>query len=145
MREYEDSFIWLADAKVVNPCYNATDPTVGMALSSDFSTMKLYMGDTGLLMTLALGDESATSGDLYKAIFTGDVYFNSGMIAENAVAQRTSGDKALVSEAAKPVARRRGQPHSEGLTQPDVGCAESGINPCHRAAGALYQKASTNG
>ena len=87
MREYEDSFIWLADAKVVNPCYNATDPTVGMALSSDFSTMKLYMGDTGLLMTLALGDESATSGDLYKAIFTGDVYFNSGMIAENAVAQ----------------------------------------------------------
>ena len=71
----------------MNPCYNATDPTVGMALSSDFSTMKLYMGDTGLLMTLALGDESATSGDLYKAIFTGDVYFNSGMIAENAVAQ----------------------------------------------------------
>ena len=87
MREYEDSFVWLADAKVANPCYNATDPTVGMALSSDFSTMKLYMGDTGLLMTLALGDENATSGDLYKAVFTGDVYFNSGMIAENAVAQ----------------------------------------------------------
>ena len=42
---------------------------------------------TGLLMTLALGDESATSDDLYKAVFTGDVYFNSGMIAENAVAQ----------------------------------------------------------
>lgn len=87
MREYEDSFVWLADAKVVNPCYNATDPAVGLALSSDFATMKLYMGDTGLLMTLALGDESATSGELYKAIFTGDVYFNSGMIAENAVAQ----------------------------------------------------------
>lgn len=87
MREYEDSFVWLSDAKVANPCYNATDPTVGMALSSDFSTMKLYMGDTGLLMTLALGDESATSGDLYKAVFTGDAYFNSGMIAENAVAQ----------------------------------------------------------
>ena len=28
-----------------------------------------------------------TTGGLYKAIFTGDVYFNSGMIAENAVAQ----------------------------------------------------------
>lgn len=87
MREYEDSFTWLADAKVVNPCYNATDPTVGMNLSSDFSTLKLYMGDTGLLMTLALGEESMTDGDLYKSIFTGDVYFNDGMIVENAVAQ----------------------------------------------------------
>ena len=87
MREYEDAFTWLADAKVVNPCYNATDPSVGMSLSSEFATMKLYMGDTGLLMTHALGDESATTGDLYKAIFTGDVYFNRGMIAENAVAQ----------------------------------------------------------
>lgn len=87
MREYEDAFAWLADAKVVNPCYNATDPTVGMALSSDFSTQKLYMADTGLLMSHALGEESMTSGELYKAIFTGDVYFNGGMIAENAVAQ----------------------------------------------------------
>ena len=87
MREYEDAFAWLADAKVVNPCYNATDPSVGMALSSDFATLKLYMGDTGLLMTHALGDEGATDGELYKAVFTGDVYFNRGMIAENAVAQ----------------------------------------------------------
>ena len=87
MREYEDAFAWLADAKVVNPCYNATDPSVGMSLSSDFATLKLYMSDTGLLMTHALGDESATTGDLYKSIFTGDVYFNRGMIAENAVAQ----------------------------------------------------------
>ena len=87
MREYEDAFAWLADARVVNPCYNATDPSVGMALSSDFATLKLYMGDTGLLMTLALGDESATAGDLYRAVFTGDVAFNRGMVAENAVAQ----------------------------------------------------------
>lgn len=87
MREYEDSFTWLADAKVVNPCYNATDPTVGMALSSDFATQKLYMSDTGLLMTHALDEESVTDGELYKAIFAGEVYFNSGMIAENAVAQ----------------------------------------------------------
>lgn len=87
MREYEDAFMWLADAKVASPCYNATDPTVGLALSSDFTTLKLYMCDTGLLMSLTLGDESATSGELYKAVLTGDAYFNNGMIAENAVAQ----------------------------------------------------------
>ena len=58
-----------------------------MALSSDFATQKLYMSDTGLLMTHALDEESVTDGELYKAIFAGEVYFNSGMIAENAVAQ----------------------------------------------------------
>ena len=87
MRSYEDSFDWLTDAKIINPCYNATDPTVGMALSSDFATRKIYMADTGLLLSHALAMDSVTGSDLYKAIFTGEVYFNNGMIAENAVAQ----------------------------------------------------------
>ena len=87
MRSYEDSFDWLTDARIVNPCYNATDPTVGMALSSDFATRKIYMADTGLLLSHALAMDSVTGSDLYKAIFIGEVYFNNGMIAENAVAQ----------------------------------------------------------
>ena len=87
MRSYKDSFDWLSDAKVVNPCFNATDPTVGMALSSDFATRKIYMADTGLLLSHALQMDSVTESELYKAIFTGEVYFNNGMIAENAVAQ----------------------------------------------------------
>lgn len=87
MRSYEDSFDWLSDAKVVNPCYNATDPTVGLALSSDFATRKIYMSDTGLLLAHALATDSVTGDGLYRAIFAGEVYFNSGMIAENAVAQ----------------------------------------------------------
>ena len=87
MRTYEDSFDWLSDAKIINPCYNATDPTVGMALSSDFATRKIYMADTGLLLSHALQMDNVTETELYKAIFTGEVYFNNGMIAENAVAQ----------------------------------------------------------
>ena len=87
MRSYEDSFDWLSDAKIVNPCYNATDPTVGMSLSSDFAMRKIYMADTGLLLSHALQMDSVTESDLYKAIFTGEVCFNNGMIAENAVAQ----------------------------------------------------------
>ena len=87
MRSYEDSFDWLSDAKIVNPCYNATDPTVGMSLSSDFATRKIYMADTGLLLSHALQMDSVTESELYEAIFTGEVYFNNGMIAENAVAQ----------------------------------------------------------
>ena len=34
-RSYEDSFIWLNEAMVVNTCFNATDPHVGLALSAD--------------------------------------------------------------------------------------------------------------
>lgn len=30
-RTYEDSFIWLNEAMVVNACFNATDPSVGLA------------------------------------------------------------------------------------------------------------------
>lgn len=87
MRTYEDSFDWLSDAKIINPSYNATDPTVGMALSSDFATRKIYMADTGLLLSHALQMDNVTETKLYEAIFTGEVYFNNGMIAENAVAQ----------------------------------------------------------
>lgn len=87
MREYEDAFMWLWDAKIVNPCFNATDPAVGLRLSSDFATQKLYMGDTGLLMAMVLGEEGDTSEKIYRGVYYGDVYFNKGMIAENAVAQ----------------------------------------------------------
>ncbi len=96
MRSYEDSFDWLSDAKIINPCYNATDPTVGMALSSDFATRKIYMADTGLLLSHALQMDSVTESELYTAIFTGEAYFNNGMIAENAVAQSlTASGKSL--------------------------------------------------
>lgn len=36
-RSFEDSFIWLNEAMIVNTCFNATDPNVGLALSADNS------------------------------------------------------------------------------------------------------------
>ena len=53
MREYEDAFVWLNDAMITNPCFNSTDPNVGLSLNLDVTTHKLYMGDTGLLVTHA--------------------------------------------------------------------------------------------
>ena len=35
MREYEDAFMWLWDEKIVNPCFNSTDPAVGMRSSAE--------------------------------------------------------------------------------------------------------------
>ena len=86
-REYEDAFTWLNDARVVNPCFNATEPSAGLGLSREHTTQKLYMADTGLLVTHAYSDGRYTDNGLYRDIFFGNVGANNGMIIENAVAQ----------------------------------------------------------
>lgn len=86
-RTYEDSFIWLNEAMVVNACFNATDPSVGLALSADHATQKCYMADTGLLVTLAFMEKSYTDNELYRAILFDKLDINEGMIMENVVAQ----------------------------------------------------------
>ncbi len=92
---YEDSFVWLNEAMIVNTCFNATDPNVGLALSSDHSTQKCYMGDTGLLITQTFMDAAYIENDLYKAILFDKLNINEGMIIENIVAQslRKNGHK----------------------------------------------------
>ena len=87
MREYEDSFVWLTEAMVVNPCYNATDPTVGLKLSEEYTTQKIYMADTGLLVTLTFGDGDYLDNDLYRDILLDKLNVNEGMLMENVVSQ----------------------------------------------------------
>ena len=86
-RTYEDSFIWLNEAMVVNTCYNSTDPNVGLALSADYSMQKCYMADTGLLVTHTFMDRSFTENELYRAILFDKLNINEGMLMENIVAQ----------------------------------------------------------
>ncbi len=94
-RTFEDSFVWLNESMVVNTCFNATDPNVGLALSADYTTQKCYMADTGLLVTHTFMDNSFTENELYKAILFDKLNINEGMIMENAVAQmlRAKGHK----------------------------------------------------
>lgn len=86
-RSYEDSFVWLNEAMIVNACFNATDPSVGLALSSDHSTQKCYMADTGLLVTQAFMSGKYTENDLYRSVLFDKLNINEGMITENVVAQ----------------------------------------------------------
>ncbi len=94
-RTYEDSFIWLNEAMVVNTCFNATDPNVGLALSEDETTQKCYMADTGLLVTHTFMDTPFTDNELYRAILFDKLDINEGMLMENVVAQmlRRNGHK----------------------------------------------------
>lgn len=95
LREYEDSFMWLDDAMIINTCFNSTDPNVGLSLSSEHTTRKCYMADTGLLVTQVFYDKDVLSNNLYKDILFDNIGVNEGMLMENVVAQllRVNGHK----------------------------------------------------
>lgn len=93
MRTYEEAFFWLADARVANICFASNDPHVGLGLNREKSSLKCYMADTGLLVSLAFSDSSETEEGVYNSVLRGDIGINEGMLVENVVAQmlRASG------------------------------------------------------
>lgn len=94
-RDYETAFFWLDDAMIMNSCYNATEPSIGLRLNQDNSTMKCYMADTGLLISHAFDESGIVSEELYRKIMLDKLEINNGMLIENIVAQmlRASGHK----------------------------------------------------
>lgn len=86
-REYEDALFWLKDAMIMNPCYNTTEPSIGLKLNTDFMTLKCYMADTGLLISHSFDENGIVTEEIYKKILFDKLEFNEGMIMENIVAQ----------------------------------------------------------
>lgn len=86
-RDYDDAFFWLADAGVVNICYNCTAPNVGLRLNMERNTLKCYMGDTGLLISHAFDENGKVPVELYQKLLLNKLELNQGMIVENVVAQ----------------------------------------------------------
>lgn len=87
-RDYVGAFFWLGDACISNNCFNCTDPTVGLALNQESSSLKCYMADTGLLVSHTFADRRTTPNQVYKDILFGKLEINEGMLVENAVAQQ---------------------------------------------------------
>jgi len=86
-REYENAFLWLADAMVVNVAWNVSDPNVGFRLNVDDSLMKCYFLDTGLLVSHSFDEGEMVAQNIHNRILTGDIELNEGMLVENVVAQ----------------------------------------------------------
>ncbi|MDO5406433.1 MAG: AAA family ATPase [Eubacteriales bacterium] len=86
-REYEDAFIWLEEAMMINTCFNSTDPEIGLELNTERMTLKCYMADTGLLFSHAFSDQELMEEEVYKAILFDRLGLNEGMFLENMVAQ----------------------------------------------------------
>ncbi len=93
MRDYETAFFWLSDAMIVNMAYNTNEPSIGLGLNTDDTTLKCYMADTGLLLSHAFNEKAIVAENLYNKLLTDKLEFNGGMVVENIVAQmlRTAG------------------------------------------------------
>ncbi len=77
---YENSFLWLKNAGVAIPVYNAEEPKVPLLLSRSRNLFKLFQSDIGLLA-------SQYANGIQLRILSGDSTINFGSIYENAVAQ----------------------------------------------------------
>lgn len=92
-QNYVDAVNFISESMIGNECINVTKPEIALELFADRSNFKLYMGDTGLLVTQIMKNKDDTDDDLYKALIIDNIGVNQGMIMENMVAQmlRASG------------------------------------------------------
>ena len=83
----ESSFFWLDESRIVNLCYNTTHPGIGLSMNEDRTTLKCYMADTGLLVSMVFNDKQPDDENLYIKLLLGKLELNEGMFMENIVAQ----------------------------------------------------------
>ena len=132
-RDYAAAFAWLKEAATVNLCTACTDPSVGLALSEDDSSVKCYMADTGLLASMAFSAAEDAMPELYRQVLLGNVEVNEGMLMENAVAQqfRASGHPLHFYAKSSPVRAERMEvdfllvrPYADAAMKPRVSPVE---------------------
>lgn len=84
----EDTLISeLSASMIVNMCYHTADPANGLALDYDKDYFKIYVGDTGLFVTLAFWDKDVADNEIYEKLLSDKLSANLGYVYENAVAQ----------------------------------------------------------
>lgn len=86
-RDYDSSFYWLRDAKMVNLAFNTTEPSIGLGLKQKDNSLKCYLNDTGLMISHAFDERGIVSEQLYQKILKDKLEVNAGMLMENIVAQ----------------------------------------------------------
>lgn len=77
----------MEDSLCVNFAYHANNPSVGLALHKDRSQYKMFVGDTGLFITLAFWDKDVTENVIYQKLLSDKLSADLGYVYENVVAQ----------------------------------------------------------
>ena len=60
---------------------------MGLALNSNTNQYKMFVGDTGLFVTLAFWDKDVTENLIYEKLLSDKLSANLGYVYENVVAQ----------------------------------------------------------
>ena len=82
-RKYASAIEWLKDAGIIHFCYNLSEPALPLISNIRLNCFKIYMRDTGLLVSML---EEGTQ----KAILQDDLYINQGALLENVCAEEIS-------------------------------------------------------
>lgn len=77
----------MKESMVVNFAYHVNNPNVGLPLNSDLNQYKMFIGDTGLFVTLAFWDKDITENIIYEKLLSDKLSANLGYVYENIVAQ----------------------------------------------------------
>ena len=85
----------MRESMTVNFAYHSDDPNVGLALNCDVDRYKMFVGDTGLFVTLAFWDKDVTENLIYEKLLSDKLSANLGYVYENVVAQmlKAAGNK----------------------------------------------------
>lgn len=85
----------MEDSLTVNFAHHSDNPSVGLPSHTDYSQYKMYMGDTGLFVTLAFWDKDITENIIYQKLLSDKLSADLGYVYENVVAQMliASGNK----------------------------------------------------
>lgn len=85
--DYIEIISEMEKSKTVNISHHCDDPNVGMSAFEDLTQYKMFVGDTGLFVTLAFKDKDFTENILYNKLLNDKLSSNLGYLYENIVAQ----------------------------------------------------------
>lgn len=105
---YRYSINWLKDAGIIRQCFNVTEPHLPLEEREIKKAFKLYMVDTGLLV-------SSYDPSLRVKVLDGGIDVNRGAVAENLIAQ-------MLSSQGRPLLyfRRDRDPDTDGTDRMEV-------------------------
>ena len=143
-RDWDDAFFWLKDARIVNICYNSTEPNIGLKLNEERTTLKCYMNDTGLLISHAFDERGIVSSDIYRKLLLEKLEVNEGMFMENMVAQMLTSSGHNLYFFSRSSENAEDRMEIDFLLQKDKVTSRHNIRPIEVKSGKNYTLSSLN-
>jgi len=79
----------MENSRTILLAYHANNPDVGMALTKNLDYYKMFMLDTGLLITIIYKDRDFTDNEIYQKLLSDKQHTDLGYVFKNMVAQMT--------------------------------------------------------